>query len=77
VIERHFNSEQIEVLRPLRALKIQTSLYADFIPDDYYLPAPEPDIVIVNKQTYDKIKAMSHAEFQFYVGSMHRFIGND
>ena len=62
----------IDIIKPGQ-IQIQTSIYADFIPDDHYLPAPEPRVVLVNQKTYDKIKSMTHAEFQYFIGELRDF----
>ena len=55
-------------------ITVQTSKYADFIADDHYLPVPDDSrVVIVNQRTYDRMKAMSQAEFQYFIGELKDF----
>lgn len=69
----------IEAYEKPHGVEVMTSLYATFIPDDWYLPVPTDKgfVIMVNQVTYEKLRTMTYAEMQSYVMTLREFRGDE
>lgn len=69
----------IEAYQKPHGVEVRTSLYADFIPDQHYLPVPTDKdfMIMVNQRTWDKLRTMTYAEMRSYVVTLREFRGDE